>query len=79
MIFYICDLNPTLPIHSKLWTDGAFAEQFALTEASYVTVRLIQRFDALKNLETDPVVRHNLTLTSCPGTGVKVQLHEARD
>lgn len=53
-------------------------EQFALTEASYVTVRLLQRFDNIENMETDPVVRHNLTLTNCSANGVKVRLHEAR-
>jgi len=50
-------------------------QQFALTEASYVTVRLLQRFDKIENLETDPVVRHNLTLTNCSANGVKVRLH----
>jgi hypothetical protein len=44
---------------------------------SYVTVRLLQRFDKIENLETDPVVRHNLALTNCSGNGVKVCLHEA--
>lgn len=55
------------------------AEQFALTEASYVTVRLMQRFDQMVNREPETVVRHNLTLTSCSGNGVKVQLHEAAE
>ena len=52
-------------------------QQFALTEASYVTVRLLQRFDKMENLETDPIVKHNLTLTNCSGNGVKVRLHVA--
>lgn len=52
-------------------------QQFALTEASYVAVRLCQRFDRLENLETDEIVRHRLTLTSCPGSGVNVRLHAA--
>ncbi|KAI9859465.1 MAG: hypothetical protein M1830_006301, partial [Pleopsidium flavum] len=51
--------------------------QFALTEASYVTVRLMQRFDKIENLETEPLVKHNLTLTNCSATGVKIRLHEA--
>ncbi|KAI9052520.1 hypothetical protein LZ554_003864 [Drepanopeziza brunnea f. sp. 'monogermtubi'] len=50
-------------------------QQFALTEASYVTVRLMQRFDRMESLEVDPIVRHNLTLTNCSGNGVKVRLH----
>lgn len=52
-------------------------QQFALTEASYVTVRLLQRFEEMTSMETDPVVRQNLTLTSCSGNGVKVCLREA--
>jgi cytochrome P450 len=50
-------------------------QQFAITEASYVTIRLLQRFDKMDNLETDPVVRHNLTLTNCSANGVKVRAH----
>ena len=42
-----------------------------------MTVRLLQRFDAIENRETDPVVRHNQTLTDCSGNGVKVRLREA--
>jgi hypothetical protein len=53
-------------------------EQFALTETSYVAVRLLQRFDKLENLDPTEVIRHNLTLTDCSGTGVQVRLHEAR-
>lgn len=52
-------------------------QQFALTECSYVMVRMLQRFDAIENMETDPVVRHNVTLTDCSGNGVKVKLHAA--
>ncbi|MCJ1414722.1 hypothetical protein MMC32_001049 [Xylographa parallela] len=52
-------------------------QQFALTEASYVTVRLLQRFDTIHNWDPELVTKHNLTLTSCSGTGVKVRLHEA--
>lgn len=55
-------------------------QQFAITEASYVTVRLLQRFD---RIEADPShlegpVRSNLTLTNCPGSPVTLRLHEAR-
>ncbi|KAI9816493.1 MAG: hypothetical protein M1827_001625 [Pycnora praestabilis] len=52
-------------------------QQFALTEASYVTVRLLQRFDSMESWETETITLSNLTLTSCPGNGVKVKLHEA--
>ncbi|KAI1325951.1 cytochrome P450 alkane hydroxylase-like protein [Xylariaceae sp. FL0255] len=53
-------------------------QQFALTEASYVIVRLLQRFDKIENLlPKDELVQHNLNLTSCIGNGVKVKLHAA--
>jgi cytochrome P450 len=54
-------------------------QQFALTEASYVAVRMIQRFERLQNLDRLVGVdgrRHNLTLTNCSGTGVVVKLLE---
>jgi cytochrome P450 len=54
-------------------------QQFALTESSYVTVRLLQRFDAIENLERDPVPKQNLTLTSCSANGVKVRMHVAAE
>ncbi|KAI9882165.1 MAG: hypothetical protein M1823_006090 [Watsoniomyces obsoletus] len=53
-------------------------QQFALTEASYVIVRLLQRFDKIENCEPETRVRHNQTLINCSGNGVKVRLHEAR-
>jgi len=52
-------------------------QQFALTEVSYVTVRLLQRFDVLENLETSNITRHNLTLINCSALGVKCKLREA--
>ncbi|KAI9757049.1 MAG: hypothetical protein M4579_003618 [Chaenotheca gracillima] len=58
---------------------GEDADQFALTEASYVAVRLIQRFDKLENLDTEPITRHNLGLTNCSGTGVQIRMHQARE
>lgn len=52
-------------------------QQFALTEASFVVVRMLQKFDRLENRDpTGP--KHHLTLTDCPGgEGVKVMLHAA--
>ena len=52
------------------------AEQFALTEMSYVIVRLLQRFDGIENLDFSPET-NRMTLTSCPGNGVKIKLHAA--
>ncbi|KAH8744982.1 cytochrome P450 [Diaporthe sp. PMI_573] len=54
-------------------------QQFALTESSYVTVRLLQRFDAIENLDRDPVPKQHLTLTSCSANGVKVRMHAAAE
>lgn len=53
-------------------------QQFALTEASYVAVRLLQRFQSLENMDPEPVPKHNLSLTNCSATGVKVRMQEAR-
>jgi cytochrome P450 len=55
-------------------------QQFALTEAGYVMVRLLQRFDkldgsAMAGLPNDWF----LTLTGRPKYGVKVRLHVAAD
>ena len=52
-------------------------EQFALTEASYVAIRLLQRFDKMENLSLEERPRHNATLTNCSATGVVVRLHQA--
>lgn len=41
-------------------------QQFALTEAGFVIVRLLQRFDKIENLDTDPVTRHRYTSTTSP-------------
>ncbi|KAK5107427.1 hypothetical protein LTR62_001288 [Meristemomyces frigidus] len=56
-------------------------QQFALTEASYVVVRLLQRFDAI-----EPGVNElqagghtsDLGLTNAPAQKVRLRLHEAR-
>lgn len=52
-------------------------QQFALTEASYVTVRLLQRFEELLNKDPEKEIKHNLTLTTCSANGVKVQLRSS--
>lgn len=56
-------------------------QQFALTEASYVLVRLLQRFDKIeaKPGSLEGPVRSNLTLTSCPADLVTLRLHEAKE
>ncbi|BCR88132.1 cytochrome P450 [Aspergillus chevalieri] len=52
-------------------------QQFALTEAGYVIVRLLQRFDEIEDVYPQRGVRYGLTLTSCPADPVTVRLHEA--
>jgi cytochrome P450 len=63
-------------------------QQFALTEAGYAVVRLLQRFDKLdgRGNSWEPVekggygfVRQAVTLTSCPADGVKLRLREAKE
>jgi cytochrome P450 len=48
-------------------------QQYALTEAGYVTVRLCQEFKELQSRDSGPW-KENLTLTVCSKNGVKVGL-----
>ena len=56
-------------------------QQFALTEASYVVVRLLQRFDKLAPAEgmLENPVRSRLTLTSCPAKPVTLRMRVAKE
>ncbi|KAJ4397510.1 alanine transaminase alt2 [Gnomoniopsis smithogilvyi] len=61
-------------------------QQFALTEAGYVIVRLLQRFDAIEGMDVDHRRDyHHFTITSSPGTpykgdeAVKCRLRVAAD
>lgn len=54
-------------------------QQFALTEAGYVIVRLLQRFDNIENVFPDRKIRSDLRITSSPGDPVTVRMHEAAD
>jgi len=47
-----------------------------LTEAGYVIVRMLQKFDAIETYETDPIVRHQYGLTTAPAR-LPVRFHEA--
>lgn len=53
-------------------------QQFALTEAGYVVVRLLQRFDALEAEDVGEAPGYRMTLTCAPSVGVKLRLREAR-
>lgn len=55
------------------------AEQFARTEAAYLVVRMLQRYDRLENVETPlnaPMQFHH-TIENRSGTGVQIRLHAA--
>ncbi|KAJ5787144.1 Cytochrome P450 E-class CYP52 [Penicillium paradoxum] len=54
-------------------------QQFALTEAGYVIVRLLQRFDQIEDVYPDRKIRWAVTLTSAPADLVTVRLHQAED
>ncbi len=76
--------HPTNRKAVAVYDEGEAADfdlaEFALTEASYVTVRLLQRFDAISASahELEGTVTSNLTLTSCPARPVTLKLHEAK-
>lgn len=53
-------------------------QQFALTEAGYVIVRIVQRFDKMDNLDTSTVTKHVYTSTTAP-VQVLVRMHEASE
>ncbi|EMC93362.1 hypothetical protein BAUCODRAFT_37054 [Baudoinia panamericana UAMH 10762] len=54
-------------------------QQFALVEARYLLVRMLQQFDAIQPVEMAQALRmpKGLGLTMWPGEGVKVRLHKA--
>ncbi|KIW01583.1 uncharacterized protein PV09_07056 [Verruconis gallopava] len=55
-------------------------QQFALTEAGYVTVRMLQKFDKLDgSAHGDEPIPWFLTLTGRPMDGVKLRLHAAAE
>lgn len=50
-------------------------QQFALTEAGYTLVRLVQRFDRLEDVNGRKEIKQKLTLTNTPLPSVTVRLH----
>jgi cytochrome P450 len=52
-------------------------QQFALMRASYVLVRLLQRFDTIEDMHSEREIRYGVSLTSCPADPVTVRLHQA--
>jgi hypothetical protein len=51
-------------------------EQYALNEASFVVVKMLQRFDTIKALNKGPI-RKGLSLTLFPLDGVQIKMHRA--
>lgn len=52
-------------------------QQFALTEAGYVLVRLLQRFDRIEDVYPERPMRGECSLTTYPADSVTVRLREA--
>ena len=74
---------PTLPripylLYFITDTNTKITEQYALMEASYTIVKLLQRFDTLENAErgpdlgTNPVMQHRLTMSHANGVHVRL-------
>jgi hypothetical protein len=51
-------------------------QQHALTTAGFTIVRMLQRFDKLENMETEPIAKHQYTVTTSPFR-VLLRLHQA--
>lgn len=55
-------------------------QQYALAEAGYAIVRMLQKFDAIDGSQVDPAdVKHRLNITNSPGDGVNIRLRVAND
>ncbi|KAH8655033.1 cytochrome P450 [Tricladium varicosporioides] len=50
-------------------------QQYAMTEAAYIIIRIMQRFDKMENMDETFEPKHNLGTTNSSGNGVKVKLH----
>lgn len=53
-------------------------QQFALTEAGYVLVRMLQKYDNIENLDKEAVIKSNVSITSSP-VQTYVRLHKASE
>jgi cytochrome P450 len=52
-------------------------EQYALNEASFVMVKILQRYDNIEALDMTGPLKKAITLTLSPGDGVNVRMHRA--
>ncbi len=55
-------------------------EQYALNEASFVMVKLLQRFDKIEAADMKSPIQKSLTIILAPGeNGTTVRMHRASD
>ena len=68
-----------LPVISRALrlTLNNVAEQFALTEISFVIVRMAQRFEKIETSSLTEQIPKGLRLTLVPRNGVRVRLFQA--
>lgn len=62
-----------LIVKSASLTDFSIGQQFALTEASYATIRILQAFKRIEPRDSS-ILTEAMTLTMAPRNGVKVGL-----
>jgi hypothetical protein len=70
------DTNVMMKLRGLRIRADLYTEQYALTEASYTVVRLLQHFDCLENADPDtrlePIKNSNLTMMHDHGVPVKL-------
>lgn len=74
----ICMFNCSHDIFGYSLMDTGLGQQYALTEAGYVTVRLLQEFSRVESRDPNPWME-NLSLTVCSWNGTKVALTPAKE
>ncbi|KAL8798926.1 MAG: hypothetical protein Q9182_006273 [Xanthomendoza sp. 2 TL-2023] len=57
---------------------ACIGQQFAITEVSYVAVRLIQQFDDIQFMDDPGTILYNTNIHNKSATGVKVRLHRSQ-
>ena len=72
----VSDTDQALGIYCRYTNLDERAEQLALTEAAYTTVRLMQKFSAIKSQDSKPWTEC-LTLTCCSNDGTRISLTPA--
>lgn len=66
--------GPLLPMRDPFTNlSRFFKEQYALTEASYVTVRILQEFEGIESRDPEPW-KEGLSISVCSKNGAKVGL-----